>query len=443
MDLAQNQMILRLAWRNVIRNWRHSLATILAIASGFTAVSLFDGFLAELDARNRDGYQTRGMFGDMIIQKKNAQHMLDEDFWTYTLDAKDQEFIENIVKPDPDVELRIRSLTITGLVSVGDHHAIFIGNGHDIQEGAQLRGERWGWNTTAGKPLYLSDKPSVVIGNGLGRLLECESSYQGPNFILPDGNYIAAERPFHCSNPRLTFSATTEAAQVNAIELPVSGLYDAGFRELDSRVAIMPLAEAQRLLDTDRLTHVVVSLKKGRDLKAFIARIRQVATAQGLDLDILHWTEHKASAYVQGGLKILHVFRNLFMIIVVAIGVMSVANTMMKAVNERIREIGTLRSLGFRRRQIVGMFSAEGFFLSLLACVVGLILSLLLTWLIASAGITYKAGVLSVPILLSVRLVPWAWLVSTLVLSALATGTAWFCARRAAKMVVADALRHV
>lgn len=443
MNQAQTLLIVRLAWRNVLRNWRHSLATLLAIASGFTAVSLFDGFLAELEARNQDGYQIRGMFGDLIIQKKNAQHMLDEDFWGYTLDTQDQDFIENTVKTDNDVELRIRSLAITGLVSVGKHHAIFLGNGHDIEEGAKLRGKRWGWNTTAGKPLYLADKPSVVIGNGLGRLLECESTYTGPDFILPDGNYIAAERPFHCTNPRLTFSATTEAAQVNAIELPVSGLYDAGFRELDNRVAIMPLAEAQRLLDTNRLTHVVVSLKKGRDIDAFIERMRKAADARGLNLDILHWTEHKASAYVQGGLSILHVFRNLFMIIVVAIGVMSVANTMMKAVNERIREIGTLRSLGFRRRQIVAMFAYEGLFLSFLACALGLCISLMLTWIIASAGIKYKAGVLSVPIHLRVRLVPLAWLVSACVLSLLATGTAWFCARRAAKMVVADALRHV
>lgn len=443
MDMEASNMIVRMAWRNVLRNWRHSLATILAIASGFTAVSLFDGFLSEIEARNKDGYQTRGMFGDVIIQKKDAQHMLNEDFWAYTLDAKDQAFIESTIKTDPDVEVRIRMLHISGLVTSGRNNAIFLASGYDIQEGAKLRGERWSWNTTNGKPLQLFDKPAVIVGNGLGRLLDCESTYDGPNYILPDGNYSAQDRPFICKNNLLTFSATTEAAQVNAIELPVVGLYDGGFRELDLRVAQMPLSQAQRLLDTDKLTMVVVHLKPERDAWMFLKRMRTLAEAQGLSLDILHWTEHEASQYVRGGIQILHVFRNLFMGIVVAIGVMSVANTMMKAINERIREIGTLRSLGFRQKHMVRMFSLEGLFLSILACGFGLGLTLVLTLVIDNLGISYKAGLLSVPITLRLRLAPLAWISSTVVLSLLATGTAWFCSRRASRMVIADAMRHV
>jgi putative ABC transport system permease protein len=443
MDAAASKMIIRLSWRNVVRNWRHSFATIAAIASGFTAVSLFDGFIADIEARNRDGYQIRGMYGNVVIQKKDAQHLLEEDFWAYTLDAKDQAFIEDKVKTDPDVEVRVRFLSITGLVNAGRNNAIFLGNGFDLEEAAKLRGPRWVWNATAGKPLHLGATPSAMLSGGLGRLLDCESTYEGPSYMLPDGNYVAEERPFTCKHPRVTFSATTEAAQVNAVELPVTGLFDAGFRELDLRAVSLPLSEAQRLLDTDKLTMVTVLLKPGRDEWAFVRRMREAAAALGLSLDVLHWTEHKASAYVRGGFEILYVFRNLFMGIVVAIGVMSVANTMMKSVNERIREIGTLRSLGFRRRQLVSMFSLEGMFLSAIACGVGLVLTLVLTFIISEAGIMYKAGVLAVPIQLRLALAPVAWLASAAVLSLLATGTAWFCSRRAARLGIADAMRHV
>jgi ABC-type antimicrobial peptide transport system permease subunit len=51
--------------------------------------------------------------------------------------------------------------------------------------------------------------------------------------------------------------------------------------------------------------------------------------------------------------------------------------------------------------------------------------------------------VLSVPIMLRVKYAPAAWAASALVLSALATATAWFCARKASRMVIADAMRHV
>jgi len=131
------------------------------------------------------------------------------------------------------------------------------------------------------------------------------------------------------------------------------------------------------------------------------------------------------------------------MCIVVAICVMSVANTMMKSVNERIREIGTLRSLGFFKSHLVFVFSAEGMILSFIACWFGLALTLVASFAIGKIGLTYKAGILSIPIVLRVKYVPEAWLVSAFVLMILATATAWICSKRASSMVIADAMRHV
>lgn len=441
--LAFYSMLVRLAWRNVIRNWRHSLATTAAIASGFTAVSLFDGFIAELDVRNADGFRARGMMGDVVIQKEGAQIHMDEDFWAYTLDKTDQAFIEDFLRNDPDFDIRVRFLHITGLITAGKSNAVFIGNGYDIEEGAKMRGARWEWNTLAGKPLIKAAQPSVILGTGLGQRLDCESTYQGPSPILPEGNYIAEERPYTCANPRMALSATTEAAQVNAFELPVAGIYDAGFREVDQRSINIPLAEAQRLVDTDKISMVTLRLKPNRPLAPFIKRLKDNAGAKGIKLEVVPWHEHKTATYVRGGLKILHGFRDMFMIIVVTIGVMSVANTMMKSVNERIREIGTLRSLGFLRSQLVAMFSLEGMFLSFIACVVGLLATFGLTFVISALDIKYRAGILAMPISLIIVPAPKAWLFSTVTLSLLATGTAWFSSRRASRMVVADAMRHV
>src|SRR5262249_51118240 len=148
-----------------------------------------------------------------------------------------------------------------------------------------------------------------------------------------------------------------------------------------------------------KITMVSVQLKGDDEVDGFIKRLTAAADAKGLKFDVMPWQEHNIAAYLKGGMQILHVFRNLFMAIVVTIGVMSVANTMMKSVNERIREIGTLRSLGFYRRHLVYMFALEGMFLSLLACALGLAGTLVATVLIAQLGITYKAGFLSVPIL--------------------------------------------
>lgn len=431
----------RMAWRNVLRNWRHSLATILAIASGFMAVSLFDGFMRQLDEINFDGYSTRGMLGQLIVERRGAQDFYAEDPWRYSLDKDDQAFIEGFLSRDNAVARRVRFLQMIGIINANNVNAVVIGNGYDVAEGLAVRGEKWAWNTVAGLPLDKSDG-KILLGRGLGRLLGCDLS-EKDDFFLPGGNYVAEDRPWSCKAPSVMVSVTTEAAQVNALEIPIAGFMDVGFREADKRAIAMPLEEAQRLLDTDKVSMVAVQLKDGHDLAAFTKRFRDAAKAANRQLDILPWMEHNLAAYVRGAMELLQVFRNLFMAIVVTIGVMSVANTMMKSVNERIREIGTLRSLGFLRSELTFVFACEGFFLSLLACALGLVMTLIVAGIVSVLGISFKAGVLSVPIHLRVGYAPGAWLVSALLLSLLATGTAWICARRASRMVVADAMRHV
>lgn len=441
--LALHLRLLRIAWRNVVRNWRHSFATILAIASGFMAVSLFDGFLKELNERNMDGYTNRGMFGHVIIEHKGSAEHMAEDMWAYAMTAEQQKFIEEYLTGNPDVDSRVRFLSVVGMISTANHNAVVMGIGFDLDEGAKMRGKRWEWNAYAGIPLHIAPKDTVALGNTLGALVGCETPSDYHAFVLEDGNFVPEVRPFKCEHDRVVVSATTEAAQVNAIDMPISGFIDAGFREIDRRALHMSLQDAWKLLDTDKITMVSVKLKDESRATEFARVMGAAADKAGVAIDVVPWDKHRASSFVQGGLEILNVFRNLFMCIVVAICVMSVANTMMKAVNERIREIGTLRSLGFFRSHLVFVFSAEGMILSLGACVFGLGLTLLVTFLIGKLGFTYKAGILSLPIVLRVMHVPAAWIVSGVVLTVLATVTAWFCARRASSMVIADAMRHV
>jgi len=434
----------KIGWRNVTRNWRHSLASSLAILAGFTAVSLFDGFLTELARVTEEGYSVRGMQGHIVIQRKDAQYKLVEDSFAYSMTKQEQDVVEELLKADPDFDLRVRFLEVKGMLANGINNAIFIGAAVDVDEGRRMREPTWAWNTVAGKPLHLVDADnSVLIGTALGKMLDCEASVDIINITKRTGGYIPAERPFKCERNSLQLSATTEAAQVNALDLTVAGIVDGGFREQDKHWIIISLPTAQKLLDTDKITTISVRLKNERAIPAFIARMREQTKVKGLDLDIMRWQDHQVGAFMRGSMQILNSFRNLFMVIVVLICVLSVSNTMMKSVTERIREIGSLRSFGFKREDIAAMFTFEGLFLALLSCVAGLVITILLSFAINNSGITYKAGLLSAPIYLMVAFSPLVWLMNTIWLTALAAGTAWLASRKASRMVIADAMRHV
>ena len=441
MHVSARSHLIRLAWRNVLRNWRHSLATIMAVASGFMAIALFDGFLQELSYQNFDGYTARGMLGHLIAQKRGVDQFGDDDPWQYALNRQEQEFLEQYIRDSQDINQRVRFLSLAGMVNLKGQNGIAVGYGFDVAQGKELRGERWGWDAISGKPLDLASQNSIMLAQGLARILGCQSSVIP--YLKKDGTYLAEERPLDCPSYRLTLSATTEAAQVNAIDLTVAGTFDASFREADLRAVKLDIREAQKLLDTDKITLMSLQLKDPDQADRVQKDLQSALAKANLDVEIKPWFQHRLAASVQGGLEILAVFRNIFLLVVIVIVVMSVFNTMMKSVTERIREIGTLRSFGFTRSAIMELFAFEGLFLSAFAIFGGLLASLLLSRLINILGITYKAGFLSTPIPLAVRDAPFAWAISALILMVLAAGTSIFCARKAARMVIAAALRHV
>jgi putative ABC transport system permease protein len=136
------------------------------------------------------------------------------------------------------------------------------------------------------------------------------------------------------------------------------------------------------------------------------------------------------------------IFLFLFAIVLVIV-VMSVANTMGMVVLERTREIGTLRSLGMKRRSVLALFSVEGALLALTGCLAGIIVCVLLAAAVNVANITYVPPNSSSPIQLQVALSAADLLRSFAFLALLATATALWPARRAARMEIVDAFGHV
>ena len=49
---------------------------------------------------------TRGMLGNVLIVKKGAPDNSSDDQWLYSMDAKDQKFMEEFFAQDPDFQVR-------------------------------------------------------------------------------------------------------------------------------------------------------------------------------------------------------------------------------------------------------------------------------------------------------------------------------------------------
>jgi putative ABC transport system permease protein len=434
--------LLRIAWRNVRKNWRHSLGSVLSIVVGFVAIGLFEGYLSDLEDLQAHWYSQRSMLGDLLIEKRGAssQEALD-DPWRFALQPREQAFIDGYLAAQAgDVVVRVRVLQLSGLASTGRAGISFVSWAYDVEEAARIRGP-WAWHATAGRPLQRAHAHSAMVGHGLSGLLDCVAS--PPEAAQGPGGYpVPEERPLECRNARLQLTATTESGQLNLIDPDIVGTFDAGLKEMDDRFVHLPLPLAQRLLDTEAVTFYSVALARPESAPAFGAALTEAARAEGLDIEALSWREHLYGDMYRRTTTLLGLYRTFVVLIVVTIAGMSVFTTMLKAVNERVREIGTLRSLGYRRQHVVRLFTLEAGLLALVASAVGLVVLSASVVLINAAGITYKGGVASQAIPLSVSLLPSAVLFATLFLSGIAVLAALLPARRAARLRIAEALGH-
>jgi len=130
-------------------------------------------------------------------------------------------------------------------------------------------------------------------------------------------------------------------------------------------------------------------------------------------------------------------------IIVLTIVALSVVNTISMAVLERTREIGTLRALGLKRSGVVRIFAIEGTLLAAVGSLCGFFLTLIGWATITLLQPSWTPPTIPKEVPLEIHLVPWLMALSCLAMIGLAALAAIIPARRAARLRVIEALRHI
>jgi putative ABC transport system permease protein len=239
----------------------------------------------------------------------------------------------------------------------------------------------------------------------------------------------------------LTLVVTTESGSLNALDVTVAGVVTTGVAELDTRWVKLPLATAQRLLETGLVSNLLVGLDDTRDTDAVAGAVRS-ALAGHPGLAVTPWRE-RAPFYGQVRALYLSIFVFLGSIVVVLV-VLATSNTLVMAVMERVREIGTLRAIGTSRGQVAALLVAEAAWLGLLGAAAG-----------GALGLTAVLGInaldLEMPpppgavdaIDLKLALVPEAFAGGALLMMVVLLVAVALPAARAARLAIVDALGHV
>ncbi len=162
----------------------------------------------------------------------------------------------------------------------------------------------------------------------------------------------------------------------------------------------------------------------------------------GQKLDVTSWEDELS--FMMWTLSALNGISAVLMVILVAIVITGIMNTMWIAIRERTREIGTLRAIGMQRGSVVRMFLWESFLLGVFGAIVGAVVGAMTAGVLNSANIHVPLSVqlflMSDTLTLSV--LPTA-LGGAIALISIVTGlAALYPALRAARLKPVDAMSH-
>jgi len=125
-----------------------------------------------------------------------------------------------------------------------------------------------------------------------------------------------------------------------------------------------------------------------------------------------------------------------------AVAVAGVASTMFTSVMERTREIGVMKALGFKDKQILALIVAEGFIMSLIGGSIGVVMGIIGSNILASRGLVIGGGSLHIRIEAKPDITP-TFILQVIGLTGLVgIGGSIFPAYRAMKIPPAVALRY-
>jgi putative ABC transport system permease protein len=468
------KLLLKIAFRNMLRNLRRSLMTGSAVAAGALALLLFGGFaayiFAGLETNNvqRIGHLTVFRAGYFLLGAGNPA--------AYGIDHYRD--VIALIERDPVVGPMINVITPTqSLVGIAGNFSgsveaskTFLGTGLIPSNRERMRQ----WDEFRASAGYVPDRrmsdddPSGgEIGVGLARVLglcgplglhgcpalPAARSFSGETTGAAQRDLtdlaardLAAGAQGSNPTPQIDLLAATAGGAPNVVQLAVGGAEPQGVKELDDNFVAMPLGLAQQLVygrGEHKATGIVLQLHRSEDLPAAHARLTTLFRQKHLDLEVRDFGE-LSPFYGQ----VKNMFSAIFLFIALVMGVIvlfAVVNTMTMNVMERTNEVGTIRALGVRRAGIRSQFTVEGVLIGAIGATVGAVLALAIAALVNHAGLTWipPGNATAVPLRLDVAgrtaLVGGAWLGLAIV----TTLAALLPANRAARLPVVDALRHV
>jgi ABC-type lipoprotein release transport system permease subunit len=340
----------RMAYRNLGRNRRRSVLTLLAVALGMGLLVVLVSFVkGEIGASLRNSIR---------LQTGHVQ-VREESYEKEQLSLAWEDLLENpqdlAARAEALGEVRVATpvLWANGILSTREESVGVRVVGIDPRSEAYAPFRE---GLVAGQFLDPEDRGGILIGQRLAESLE-----------LSVGSDVS-------------LLVSTANQQPDEAIFTIRGLFDTGVPVHDETTVILPLDKAQAFTRAEDRASAIWMLLHDRE------KAEDIATAlDAPQLEVVTWRELNFALLnaVEQSMGIMY----LMYLVMLAVVAVIIANTLLMAVFERTQEMGILAALGMKGRQILTMFLLEAGTLGAMGVLLGILLGGLGVLYLATIGV--------------------------------------------------------
>lgn len=346
---------LKLAWRNLFRNVRRTLASLFTVALGSGGLLIYQGFNSGIMNQYREN-TIHGYYGFGEIYPKDYYNIVQEKPWKFWLE--NEENIEKELKKIPEIVELFPRITLYAFLVKGDINLGGKGEGIIAERENKFFNQM---NFIEGNEIKNED--DIILGKGLAESLGAKVG------------------------DSVTVLTQTISGQLNGADYLVAGIFHMGKKSVDDTFFRIPLKSAQKLLNTDRVEKISLSTTGVKDWPVIESKIKNLnLNLDPIPFDILD------KSYYQNSVDFLEAqfsFIRTIILIIVALGIF---NTIAVSLLERSGEIGALRANGESRKRLFQILFIENLILGCIGGITGIFLAVVVEKTLLSHGIPMPPG---------------------------------------------------
>ncbi|MFT6518751.1 MAG: ABC-type lipoprotein release transport system permease subunit [Candidatus Azotimanducaceae bacterium] len=350
-------LILTLAIRNLFRNTRRTLLTILLIATSLSALILTDALSRGMTQTMVENL-THTLAGEAQIHRQGFRDNFSTDLY-----IADVEPIENQLAQDSRIAAYANRVISGGMIS--STYNISAGLIYGVDAAAERQVSKLEKAVTRGNYLSESDAPpasatEIMIGEPLADLLEVGL---GDRIVIT-----------------LAAADTGELAQAL---FRVSGIFLFGTREVDENLVFINLTQARKLLEIKGSHEIAVRFNEQDNNNVTSASALQHFNTPSIEA--LGW--RALNPEIDAMLDMTGYSTLIVGTILFLLASLGVINAMFMSIYERIYEFGVAKAIGTRPSQLFVLIMTEALLLALISCLVGMLLAAVTCLWFAETGI--------------------------------------------------------